>query len=71
MPNYKLSDVDASDISAYLVSTSTTHAGDTAALGTKPAANADPSAGRACMANLSAPHATQFRMQRVTWWAAI
>jgi mono/diheme cytochrome c family protein len=45
MPNYKLSDVDASDISAYLVSTSTTHAGDTAALGTKPAANADPSAG--------------------------
>jgi len=47
MPNYKLSDVDASDISAYLVSTSTTHAGDTAALGTKPAANADPSAGRA------------------------
>ena len=45
MPNYKLSDADASDISAFLVSTSTTHAGDTAALETKPAANADPSAG--------------------------
>ena len=31
MPNYKLSDADASDISAYLVSSSTPHAGDTAA----------------------------------------
>jgi hypothetical protein len=31
MPNYKLSDADASDISAYLVSTSTPQAGDTAA----------------------------------------
>ena len=30
MPNYKLSDADASDISAYLVSSSTPHAGDTA-----------------------------------------
>jgi cytochrome c2 len=45
MPNYKLSDADASDISAYLVSTSTPQAGDTAAAGAKPAANADPSAG--------------------------
>src|SRR5208282_674272 len=45
MPNYKLSDGDASDISAYLVSTSTPHAGDTAAPDTKTVANADPTAG--------------------------
>ena len=45
MPNFKLSDADASDISAYLVSSSTPHAGDTAAAGTKPAAAADPAAG--------------------------
>jgi len=45
MPNYKLSDVDASDISAYLVSTSTQQAGDTAAATVQPAAKADPSAG--------------------------
>lgn len=45
MPNFKLSDADASDISAYLVSSSTPHAGDTIASGTKPAAAADPSAG--------------------------
>jgi mono/diheme cytochrome c family protein len=45
MPNYKLSDADASDISAYLMSTSTPRAGDTAAPGVQSAANADPSAG--------------------------
>ena len=45
MPNFKLSDADASDISAYLVSSSTPHAGDTIASGTKPAAAADPAAG--------------------------
>jgi mono/diheme cytochrome c family protein len=45
MPNYKLSDTDASDISAYLVSTSTPQAGDTAAAGTKSAAQTDPAAG--------------------------
>jgi mono/diheme cytochrome c family protein len=45
MPNYKLSDVDASDISAYLVSTSTPQAGDTAAAGAKPATQTDPAAG--------------------------
>jgi len=45
MPNYKLSDGDASDISAYLVSTSTPHAGDTAAPDTKTVADADPTAG--------------------------
>ena len=45
MPNFKLSEGDASDISAYLVSSSTPHAGDTIASGTKPAAAADPSAG--------------------------
>jgi mono/diheme cytochrome c family protein len=45
MPNYKLSDADASDISAYLVSTSTQQAGDTAAAGTKSAAQTDPAAG--------------------------
>lgn len=43
MPNYKLSDADASDISAYLVSSSTAHEGDTAAKAK--AANVDPSAG--------------------------
>jgi len=45
MPNYKLNDVDASDISAYLVSTSTPRAGDTAAPSVKPAAAADAAAG--------------------------
>ncbi|MGA2050300.1 MAG: c-type cytochrome [Terracidiphilus sp.] len=45
MPNYKLSDGDASDISAYLVSTSTPHAGDTVAADTKTVANPDPTAG--------------------------
>ena len=45
MPNYKLSDADASDISAYLVSASTPQAGDTAAAGVQSVAHADPSAG--------------------------
>jgi cytochrome c1 len=45
MPNYKLSDVDASDISAYLMSSSTPQAGDTAAAGAKSAAQTDPAAG--------------------------
>jgi cytochrome c1 len=45
MPNFKLSDADASDISAYLVSSSTPRADDTLATGTKPAATADPAAG--------------------------
>src|ERR1039458_4692021 len=45
MPNYKLSDADASDISAYLVSTSTPQAGDTAVVGTKSASQTDPAAG--------------------------
>ena len=45
MPNYKLSDADASDISAYLVSSSTLRAGDTASAGLKVATNADPTAG--------------------------
>ena len=45
MPNYKLSDGDASDISAYLVSTSTTHAGDNAAPNAKSTASTDAAAG--------------------------
>ncbi len=45
MPNFKLSDADASDISAYLVSSSTPRAGDTVAAGAKSAAAADPAAG--------------------------
>ena len=45
MPNYKLSDADAGDISAYLVSASTPQAGDTAAAGVQSAAHADPAAG--------------------------
>lgn len=45
MPNYKLNDADASDISAYLVSTSTPQAGDIAAAAIQPAAKADPAAG--------------------------
>jgi len=45
MPDYKLSDTDASDISSYLVSTSTPQAGDTATAGTKSAAQTDPAAG--------------------------
>ena len=45
MPNYKLSDGDASDISAYLMSTSVPQAGDTTAPSAKPPATADPAAG--------------------------
>ena len=45
MPNYKLSDGDASDISAYLVRTSVPHAGDTVAADAMTAANADATAG--------------------------
>lgn len=45
MPNYKLSDADASDISAYLMSSSTPRNGDTLSATLKPAAVADPSAG--------------------------
>ena len=45
MPNYKLSDADASDISAYLVSTSTPQAGDTAAPAVQPAQRPIPTAG--------------------------
>jgi cytochrome c1 len=45
MPNYKLSDGDASDISAYLVSSSKPQAGDSAAPSAKPTVAADPSAG--------------------------
>ena len=45
MPNYKLSDADASAISAYLVSNSSPKDGDTVAADAKPAANADPAAG--------------------------
>jgi mono/diheme cytochrome c family protein len=45
MPNYKLSDADSSDISAYLMSSSTPREGDTAAATLKTVANADPAAG--------------------------
>ena len=45
MPNYKLSDGDAIDITTYLVSTSTPQAGDSAAPALPPAAKADPAAG--------------------------
>jgi len=45
MPNYKLNDEDASDISAYLASSSTPQAGDTLTASAKPSAPADPSAG--------------------------
>jgi cytochrome c1 len=45
MPNYKLNDSDANDISAYLVSSSKAQAGDSAAPSAKPTAAADPAAG--------------------------
>jgi mono/diheme cytochrome c family protein len=45
MPNYKLSDADASDISAYLANSSTPQSGDTVAAFAKTSAAADPSAG--------------------------
>ena len=45
MPNYKLSDGDASDLSAYLVSSSKPQAGDSAAPSAKPTTAADPAAG--------------------------
>ena len=45
MPNYKLNDSDANDISAYLVSSSKPQAGDSAAPSAKPAAAAAPAAG--------------------------
>lgn len=45
MPNYKLSDADASDVSAFLISSSTPRAGDTAPVEVTSTASADPSAG--------------------------
>jgi cytochrome c1 len=45
MPNYKLSDSDARDISAYLISSSMPKVGDTSAITVKPAAETDASAG--------------------------
>src|ERR1700681_1948345 len=45
MPNYKLSDADASDLSAYLMSSSTPREGDTALFAVKAVSNADPAAG--------------------------
>ncbi len=45
MPNYKLSNSDASDISAFLVSSSTPRVGDTAAVEVKFTAPADPAVG--------------------------
>lgn len=45
MPNYKLTDADASDISAFLMSSSTPHAGDSDTVIILLAKNADPSAG--------------------------
>ena len=45
MPNYKLSDADAGDISAFLISSSTPRAGDTAAVAVTSTASADPAAG--------------------------
>jgi mono/diheme cytochrome c family protein len=45
MPNYKLSDTDASDISTYLVNSSTPQAGDTSVASVKSAALTDASAG--------------------------
>ncbi|MGA9241827.1 MAG: c-type cytochrome, partial [Silvibacterium sp.] len=44
-PNYKLSDSDARDISAYLISTSTPKVGDTSAITVNPGAEASASAG--------------------------
>ena len=43
MPNFKLSDDDARDMSAFLIANSTPLAGDTATLSAKP--SADPAAG--------------------------
>ncbi len=45
MPNYKLSDADASDLSAFLISSSKPQAGDVDATIIPAAKNADPSAG--------------------------
>jgi cytochrome c1 len=45
MPNYKLSDADASDISAFLMSSSTPQASDRAAVNPSPSKSADPTAG--------------------------
>ena len=45
MPNYKFSDGDATDISAYLISSSKPQAGDSAAPSAKPGTGADLAAG--------------------------
>ncbi len=45
MPNYKLSDADARDLSAYLMSSSTPREGDTALAATKAGSSADLAAG--------------------------
>ena len=72
MPNYKLSDADASDISAYLVSSSTPHEGDTLPRQRKDCGKCrSVRRDQASMANRSAPPATPFKMQRATWSVAM
>ena len=69
MPNFKLSDDDARDISAFLIANSTPVAGDTARSRRKrlPIPPPEP----ASMENHSAPRATPCRMPRAIWWAAM
>ena len=70
MPNFKLSDDDARDISAFLISNSTPQPGDTARAlgkGMRPIPQPAP----ACTANPSAPPATRFRMPPAILWAAM
>ena len=70
MPNFKLSDDDARDISAFLIANSTPLPGDTIALSTKIIALMPPLA-PASTENLSAPRATRYRMPRAIWWVAM
>ena len=68
MPNFKLSDDDARDISAFLIANSTPVAGDTAALSAK--ASLIPQLAPACTESRSAPRATPCRMPPEIWLAA-
>ena len=71
MPNFKLSDPDARDISAFLIANSTPLAGDTAPVAEdsrrRPIRPPEP----ACTASRSAPPAMPCRTPPGMWWAVI
>ena len=71
MPNFKLSDPDARDISAFLIANSTPVAGDAAPVSEKMRRRRIRPPEPASTENPSAPPATPCRMPPEMWWAAM